>query len=633
VERLSCQRMRLMVVRLVSVLAVLILVGVPASTAEAQGTTELAWDGRLISDISGLTTGGTIIRVSVIGVVDLPIVVSSAHGGWSTSLPSGSKTEVGPYAAEFAGLMAGSYVITPQGLGASLTVEADATDVIVVEFVQVRKQVAPAPIASPAPAWEAEVLSRTTNLDLAGTVLRVSVVGKVGLPVEIVALGGWSATGLTGTKPEYGDYVVEFAALQKGTYAIKPQGLDTQFEVFLDGKSYVFVEFRRREVQKPIPTATPSAAPTAQPSAVITMTATPPVATGTPSAAPSPVPTAVTVWTGEVVSNSSSQAEAGYLSAIQVVVEGMKGLPVDVRSGGWTATATTGTKPECGDFCLEFGGLAPSLYTITPRGLGASVDVTVEGGGVALIRFSSRVIVPPTATATLSTKTVSPVASLTQTAASPAPHPSPSATAAPRMVWAARTLWNTSGPATTGAFFSAIQVSVHGLKGLPVEISSGGWSGSALTGSKPSCGEFCLEFGGLSGGTYVITPKGLGINHTVTVDGEGFAVAEFYQTPAQAGPEVWAGRIAQQTSGAGTRGYFASIQVVVEGKKWLPVELRAGGWSASELTGTKPACGGYCLEFGGLAPGTYVVTPQGLGVSVTVTVDEGGFVLVEFYRT
>jgi hypothetical protein len=91
--------------------------------------------------------------------------------------------------------------------------------------------------------------------------------------------------------------------------------------------------------------------------------------------------------------------------------------------------------------------------------------------------------------------------------------------------------------------------------------------------------------------------------------------------------------VAENTSGAGRRGYFAAIQVTVEGMKWLPVEIRAGGWSATEETGTKPACGGYCLEFGGLAPGTYVVTPRGLGVSVTVTVDEGGFARVEFYRT
>jgi len=201
------------------------------------------------------------------------------------------------------------------------------------------------------------------------------------------------------------------------------------------------------------------------------------------------------------------------------------------------------------------------------------------------------------------------------------------------MVWAARTLWNTSGPASTGAFFSAIQVSVQGLKGLPVQIKSGGWSASMLTGTKTSCGEFCLEFGGLSGSKYTLIPQGLGIEHVVEVDGEGFAVVEFYQKPAQPRPEVWAGRVKENVAGGGKRGYFSAIQVVVEGKKWLPVEIGAGGWSATELTGTKPACGGYCLEFGGLAPGTYVVTPQGLGVSVTVTIDEGGFAVVEFYLT
>ena len=637
-ELLSCQKTRLTVVRLVSALAVLVMLAMPASAAYSQGTTVLAWEGRLISDISGLRTEGTMIRVSVVGVVDLPILVSSAHGGWSTSLPSGSKPELGPYAAEFAGLMPGRYIIAPEGLGATVTVEGDGTDVIVVEFVQVRRQATPAPTPTRASEWQAEVLSTTTNMDLAGTVLRVSVVGAVGLPVELSTPAGWSTTGFTGTKPEYGNYVVEFAALQKGTYVIRPQGVDTVLQLFLDGKSYVFVEFRRREGYKPAPTATPTSAPPVAPPAVqsppaTTVTATPPVATGTPSAAPSPAPTPVTVWTGQVLSNTSSQAQAGYLSTIQVVVEGMKGLPVDVRAGGWTATAVTGTKPECGDFCLEFGGLGPSLYTIMPRGLAASVDVVVEGGGLALVKFTSQLIMPPAATPTTTPGQATPVTSPTQAVTSPTARPSPTATVAPQMVWAARTLWNTSGPAPTGASFSAIQVSVQGLKGLPVEIRSGGWNATALTGSKPACGEFCLEFGGLSGSTYVITPQGLGINHTVTVDGDGFAVVEFYQTPAQSGPEAWAGRVAQQVSGAGARGYFATIQVVVEGKKWLPVELRAGGWSASELTGTKPTCGGYCLEFGGLAPGTYVVTPQGLGVSVTVTVDEGGFALVEFYRT
>ena len=631
---------KLTLILFVGALAVLAVLQMPATPVDAQGTATLVWEGRLISDISELSLGGTIIRVSVQGVKGLPIEVSATTGGWTTSLLSGSKPELGPYSAEFAGLMPGRYIIAPQGLGATVTVDADGSDIITVEFVQVSGQVAPTPPPPAPPQWEAEILGYTVNRDLAGTVLRVSVVGKVGLPVQVAAAaGGWSTIGYTGTKPEYGDYVAEFAALQRADYVIRPEGVDTEFRLFLDGKSFVFVEFRRRESYTPPPTPTPTTAPPSppvQPAPVATtVIATPPVATGTPSAAPSPAPTPVTVWTGEVLSNTSTQQYAGYLSTIQVSVEGMKGLPVEVRAGGWAATAVTGTKPECGDFCLEFGGLSPSLYNIIPRGLGASVDVVVERGGLALVKFTSRMVVPaaPTQTPTPTPRRAAAVSSPAQATTSPTARPSPTATAAPQMVWAARTLWNTSSGAPTGAFFSAIQVSVQGLKGLPVQIKSGGWSASELTGTKPSCGEFCLEFGGLSGSTYTIIPQGLGIEHVVAVDGEGFAVVEFYQRPAQPGPEVWAGRIAEQVSGSGTRGYFAAIQVTVQGKKWLPVEIRAGGWSASELTGTKPACGGYCLEFGGLAPGTYVVTPQGLGVSVTVTVDEGGFAAVEFNLT
>lgn len=598
-------------------LAILALVGLSASRANAQGTSTVVWEGRLISDISGLSLGGTIIRVSVVGMINVPVEVSSAHGGWSATLLSGSKPELGPYAAEFAGLTPGRYVIAPQGIGASVTVEADGTDVIVVEFVQVVKEAISTPSPTPLSQWEAKVLSVVPNRDLPGTVLRVSVVGEIGLLVEVSsAHGGWSTTGYTGTKPEYGDYVVEFAGLQRADYVIRPQGLDTELRASLDGKSYVFVEFRRRETRVPsTPTPTPAKAPP-----VAAVTATPPP---------------VSVWMGDVVSNTSSEVEGGWLSTIQVIVEGMKGLPVEIKAGGWSASALTGTKPECGDFCLEFGGLSASLYTITPQGLGASVDVVVEGGGLALIKFTSQVVMPPvpmpTPTRTVGRATTT--ASPTQATVSPTAPATPTATPAPQMVWAARTLWNTSGPAPTGGFFSAMQVSVEGLKALPVEIRSGGWSATALTGTKPECGEFCLEFAGLSGSTYVITPEGLGIDHPVTVDGDGFAVVEFYQTPAQAKPEVWAGRVAENVSGGGKRGYFAAIQVVVEGKTWLPVEIRAGGWSATELTGTKPACGGYCLEFGGLTPGTYVITPQGLGVSVTVTVDDGGFATVEFYRT
>jgi hypothetical protein len=93
---------------------------------------------------------------------------------------------------------------------------------------------------------------------------------------------------------------------------------------------------------------------------------------------------------------------------------------------------------------------------------------------------------------------------------------------------------------------------------------------------------------------------------------------------------VWVGSIVRQISGAGRAISQATIAVRVAGKWGLPVEIRSGGWSTTALTGTKPEYGDTACEFGALSAGTYTITPQGLGASVTVTIDEGGFALVEF---
>ena len=72
---------------------------VEAASPAPQATPQLVWEGRLISDISGLAFPGSILQVSVDGVVGLPIEVSSADGSWTASKLSGSKPELGPYAA------------------------------------------------------------------------------------------------------------------------------------------------------------------------------------------------------------------------------------------------------------------------------------------------------------------------------------------------------------------------------------------------------------------------------------------------------------------------------------------------------------------------------------------------------
>jgi len=125
----------------------------------------------------------------------------------------------------------------------------------------------PTPIASPVPLqWVGYVLTTTTKYVAFGEVLRVSVIGRKDLPVTVSA-ETWSTKGLTGSKPEYGEYACEFAPLGVGTFRITPEGLGVYLDVELDGNGETYVEFSQRPGGKPpsgegeapaVPSPTPS---------------------------------------------------------------------------------------------------------------------------------------------------------------------------------------------------------------------------------------------------------------------------------------------------------------------------------------------------------------------------------------
>jgi len=125
----------------------------------------------------------------------------------------------------------------------------------------------PTPIASPVPLqWVGYVLTTTTKYVAFGEVLRVSVIGRKDLPVT-VSTETWSTKGLTGSKPEYGEYACEFAPLGVGTFRITPEGLGVHLDVELDGNGETYVEFSQRPGGKPpsgegeapvVPSPTPS---------------------------------------------------------------------------------------------------------------------------------------------------------------------------------------------------------------------------------------------------------------------------------------------------------------------------------------------------------------------------------------
>jgi hypothetical protein len=105
------------------------------------------------------------------------------------------------------------------------------------------------PQPSPTPArrgWQGWVVSNTSGSG-EGTgvwsVIIVRVINRTDMPVTLTGGGGWSATCLTGTKPEYGPDACEFGGLWPGTYYLRPEGADIQLELEMDGLGAAFVEF------------------------------------------------------------------------------------------------------------------------------------------------------------------------------------------------------------------------------------------------------------------------------------------------------------------------------------------------------------------------------------------------------
>jgi hypothetical protein len=183
-----------------------------------------------------------------------------------------------------------------------------------------------------------------------GTIV-VRVLGVKDQPV-VLRSGPWMARGFTGSKPEYGDFAVEFGGLNQGDFSVELEGQGTMLPIKLQPGGFLLVEFRYDVL--PTPTPTPRAG----------------------------------IWVGSVTRNTSGDARAGAWSTIIVKIPGVDGLPVTLDSGGgFTTTCITGTKPEHGPGACEVGGLWPANYRITPQGLGPSVDVWLDGAGSATVEF------------------------------------------------------------------------------------------------------------------------------------------------------------------------------------------------------------------------------------------------------
>ncbi len=478
------------------------------------------WRATITEQRTDVSLIGSVLRVSVWGKPWLPVRVHSL-GDFNTVGYTNTKPEYGPFVAEFAPLSQGIYFIEPQGLGIVFEIWLDGKNYTRVNFVQSpcaptptytprlptttpRVQVwatpqpatvtpqPPAPTHQPQPAqsWYGRVVRHEKNpMGVHWASVTVRVVGQpAGQQVEIRS-GDWGALQKTGTKPEHGPDALEFGALQSGIYRITPCELGTHLDVKVEPGDFVLVAFY-------------------------------------------PVGKAEFHWAGSVAENTSGAEPTEHVnSAIAVVVAGRPWHEVEIKSGNWSGTCQTGYKPEYGPDACEFGALRAGTYTITPKGLSTSAEITMDGWGWALVRFDEVSAVPPkparppvqpTATslaggAPTRIPTVGPLAVFQPTLAPAAPR------------WRGWVASNSSGerPGRTGVS-SVIVVRVLNWRGVPVQITGGGgWHATCTTGTKPEYGSDACEFGGLWPSTYYLQPEGADIQVPVTVDGLGMAIVEF----------------------------------------------------------------------------------------------------------
>jgi len=129
-------------------------------------------------------------------------------------------------------LPAGSYTLTVEGGYQQAELVLDGENGLEIFFAELSL------------SWEAEVSHAGPMPGY--SVIRVEVEGMAQLPVHIWKDDWEGMMRRTGTKPEYGPYVLEFSPLGAGRYMVEPEGLGLWTDVALTGLEAVWIHFRKR---------------------------------------------------------------------------------------------------------------------------------------------------------------------------------------------------------------------------------------------------------------------------------------------------------------------------------------------------------------------------------------------------
>lgn len=267
-------------------------------------------------------------------------------------------------------------------------------------------------------------------------VVRVSVEGKVGLPVHIGAVGWAGFSQLTGSKSEYGPYFCEFAPLGAGRYTITPADLGVQAEILVDGRRVLRVVFTPTTAPVPVP-AESVIAGRVQGGASARVTLTDPggearvqvlaaderfrfaelkagayrLSVASPTSGTEVLTREVTVDGRNTVELDLTLPETGPavwravvedggpgpgFGIVRVRIDEHAGLPVRIWTEGWEGIVRTiGDKPEYGPFVCEFAPLGLGVYWVEPQGLGLQAEVRLSEARVVWVTFRPESLPPP----------------------------------------------------------------------------------------------------------------------------------------------------------------------------------------------------------------------------------------------
>lgn len=615
----------------------------PTSTPTAE---DQVWLARLVDVIpNAVLGGGAILRVYVQDRPGELIEVQLADTVIRNT--AGSKPEYGPFAAEFAPLPAGQWLVSVPGLGANLGVQTDYRSLFVVEFSQVpaaqataaaQKSATPTPLGNT--LWEGRKTGVIEGPSVAGALLRVKVEGRSGLPVDLITFTDFIGQGVTGSKSEAPADEVEFAGLSAGRYTIIPHGLNTQFTVDLEVNTTTFVEFFPVKPQ-PTPTSTPIPSP--QPP---TATPLPPTPTSPPTPTFTPTPTATPPkrWL-MVVEQREPISQAAPSLVIQI--DGQREEEVMVSRRDPLLETSCITEGQAGNdrYACELRGLLPGAYTVSWKEGGLWTPLRLETGQRVVLALKQE-LAPLEAT-----------------------------------TWQARFNQNTSNALPTGLINSTVTVRVANRPGQVISlINSRGQRYLCETDETGLC-----QFTQLGAGVYTIEPANIPAQQALYLDGRGQVQVEFEELPLitqgvrpVATPIIGHGAIPKKSQ-AGGGGIRASVTATIvppptptpfernsiptlapsqatvtptpafawsgavaenyshPGQTLVvraplgdhPVILKSGTWQVEGRTDSKPEYGPGTVEFAGLSPGDYTVILAGLS-EMPITLAPDHFVLVHF---